>query len=761
MEAIIPNRQVFPSSLFPLRGDISAEAGATSVIVQGLQGIPIIAPPVEPVGLDTFFYDSYNNDWFYASPWDIPVGIPLVWEGYGYGSSGISWIAPDTLAFGNGTDGDVSGAAAMTALVLFGSASYYGPYNDYDVDYGPSYDQFYTSIFSGATQNWNLILPPNPGTSGQVLTTNGTGVTYWSTISGGGGGSVTSFSSGSLSPLFTTSVATPTTTPALSFSLNTQNANTVFAGPVSGGAATPTFRALVSTDIPVPGSTGDVLYNNGGVLGAALTTITAAGSITLPDTQTITWTGSAYSSVGLSQLAADTLAVGNGTESDVSGGMAMTALILYGSSYYSAYDAFHTTIYSGATQNWNLVLPETAGVNGQVLVNIGSGFTEWESVSTLGVPWSALTGDLTETQVIPWDGGTVGTPDTGISRISAGVLGIGTGAQGSSNGTIVAASGAIASQIAGTLGTQLGTPSTPTITFVGTTSGSPTWSYKLVAYDQFGFETLPSTAGTITSSNTTLSSSNYNVITAPSTLPLGCVGWNVYRTAVATSPTTTGIIGQITTAGGTLNDKALPGDGSTVPLWNFTGLITSAASAGAGSCGLLTPFHEATLMIADTTVVFVGNSTINQLKAIQCYCARTVTVNRMTLYVVQNESGATANIAIYRGDGGRKLFDVNVSVASTGIVTSTSTGVTGFSFPFTFYAGQTYYIVSSSSNASASAYGASMNGYATIQQNLVSAVHVRYGYCANSTAAGVAPATLGTITYQGASSFPIACYWEP
>ena len=227
------NRQVFPSSLFPLRGDISAESGATSVIVQGIQGIPVVAPPIEPAGLDTFFYDSYNNDWFYASPWDIPVGTPLVWEGYGYGSSGISWIAPDTLAFGNGTDGDVSGAAAMTALVLFGSASYYGPYNDYDVDYGPSYDQFYTSIFSGATQNWNLILPPNPGTVGQVLTTNGTGVSYWSTVASSGG-SVTSFSSGNLSPLFTTSVATPTTTPALSFTLNTQAANLVFAGPHIG-----------------------------------------------------------------------------------------------------------------------------------------------------------------------------------------------------------------------------------------------------------------------------------------------------------------------------------------------------------------------------------------------------------------------------------------------------------------------------------------------------------------------------------------------
>jgi len=36
------NRQVFPSSLFPLRGDLSAEAGATSVKVIGIQGIPVV-----------------------------------------------------------------------------------------------------------------------------------------------------------------------------------------------------------------------------------------------------------------------------------------------------------------------------------------------------------------------------------------------------------------------------------------------------------------------------------------------------------------------------------------------------------------------------------------------------------------------------------------------------------------------------------------------------------------------------------------------
>ena len=37
----------------------------------------------------------------------------------------------------------------------------------------------------------------------------------------------------------------------LTVTLATQNANLVFAGPSSGGAATPTFRSLVVGDIPV------------------------------------------------------------------------------------------------------------------------------------------------------------------------------------------------------------------------------------------------------------------------------------------------------------------------------------------------------------------------------------------------------------------------------------------------------------------------------------------------------------------------------
>lgn len=81
---------------------------------------------------------------------------------------------------------------------------------------------------------------------------SGSGNTGWKAVltTSSSVGTVTSFSAGTLSPLFTTSVATPTTTPALTFSLSTQNNNLVFAGPTSGGPLAPTFRNLVAGDIP-------------------------------------------------------------------------------------------------------------------------------------------------------------------------------------------------------------------------------------------------------------------------------------------------------------------------------------------------------------------------------------------------------------------------------------------------------------------------------------------------------------------------------
>lgn len=205
------------------------------------------------------------------------------------------------------------------------------------------------------------------------------------TIAATGGGTVTSFSAGALSPLFTTSVATATTTPALTFSLSNagggtifgnatasaaapgytiapvlgipgtstgslaiasatasgkytitapanaatptltlpttsnvlagqfagdgtvfasslvvasaagtltlptpqnQTANIVLAGPASGGAAAPTFRAIVAADIP----SGTVVWNNIGNATGALTIANAGNATTFNQTSAVTWT---------------------------------------------------------------------------------------------------------------------------------------------------------------------------------------------------------------------------------------------------------------------------------------------------------------------------------------------------------------------------------------------------------------------------------------------------------------------------------------
>lgn len=66
---------------------------------------------------------------------------------------------------------------------------------------------------------------------------------------GGGGGTVTSVAL-ALPSIFSVSGSPVTTSGTLTGTLANQTANTVFAGPTTGSAAAPTFRALVAADIP-------------------------------------------------------------------------------------------------------------------------------------------------------------------------------------------------------------------------------------------------------------------------------------------------------------------------------------------------------------------------------------------------------------------------------------------------------------------------------------------------------------------------------
>ena len=117
-------------------------------------------------------------------------------------------------------------------------------------------------------------------------------------------GTVTNFSAGDLSPLFTTSEATTTTTPALTFSQVSQTQNKVFASP-DGSSGNPTFRAIAVNDVPTlnqntTGSaatlttgrtiaiTGDLSYTSPSFDGSG--NVTAAGTLATVNSNVGTFT---------------------------------------------------------------------------------------------------------------------------------------------------------------------------------------------------------------------------------------------------------------------------------------------------------------------------------------------------------------------------------------------------------------------------------------------------------------------------------------
>jgi len=127
------------------------------------------------------------------------------------------------------------------------------------------------AIFGCTGDPEGVIFANNPSlalsTNGNVyFKTTNNAATGWTLVGGGGGtGTVTNFTAGNLSPLFNASVASPTTTPALTFAQIAQSANEIFAGPSTGAAANPTFRRLVLADLALaaaPPANG-IQYNDG------------------------------------------------------------------------------------------------------------------------------------------------------------------------------------------------------------------------------------------------------------------------------------------------------------------------------------------------------------------------------------------------------------------------------------------------------------------------------------------------------------------
>lgn len=121
---------------------------------------------------------------------------------------------------------------------------------------------------STLSANWTLTLPPNTGTSGQVLRTDGAGTTTWVTSGGGGSGTVTSVSVTTQNGVSAT-VTNPTTTPALAFTLGAITPSSIVDAGTFAFSGSQNFNSFSGNGLKVVTGTGTYTSGHGTVIDAS------------------------------------------------------------------------------------------------------------------------------------------------------------------------------------------------------------------------------------------------------------------------------------------------------------------------------------------------------------------------------------------------------------------------------------------------------------------------------------------------------------
>jgi len=303
------------------------------------------------------------------------------------------------------------------------------------------------SVSNFSTSNGGLA-PTSPGGTTAFLRADGA----WSVPPGTSSGTVSSvgLSDSSTTPIYSISNSPITSTGNLTLTLNTQTANTVFAGPTSGSPSQPTFRSLVATDLPLFTSVARGAVPGSG--GGTANFLRADGA----------WAAGVQGATGPQGIQGTTGA--NGTSVHILGSVSTaTALPGYPSSYtgaigdgYVTADTGHLWVWSGST--WvdagNVTGPQGAtGPQGTQGTQGTMGFVGSQGTTgTAGTSGSqgsqGISGALSGVNSVTGSTGVTVSPTTGSVVVSIGQAvatssnvqfnAIGVGTSNSTSGTIYA-----------------------------------------------------------------------------------------------------------------------------------------------------------------------------------------------------------------------------------------------------------------------------------------------------------------------------------